>query len=107
MRARRRMTARGAMVWTTRGHNGGVGARVACSRRYIQNRSTLGTGDLGKDLAVAAVAAWIFGPPINHFANGPTGTAFGGLGLRVGAFVVPVTLGLLLAHALNYGSIIY
>jgi len=73
---------------------------------YIQNRSALGTGDLGRDLAVVAVAAWILGPPINHFANGHTGTAFGSLGLRVGAFVVPVTLGLLLAQALNHGSII-
>jgi hypothetical protein len=73
---------------------------------YIQNRSALAASDLGKDLAVLATAAWILGPPINHLANGHTRTAFGSLGLRVGALVVPVTLGLLLAKALNHGSVL-
>jgi hypothetical protein len=68
---------------------------------YIQNETSLAATGRGTDLALLALTAWLVGPAINHGAHGHPRKAFGSLGLRMGAVVAPIAVGLLLNAAIN------
>ena len=81
---------------------GGLGLIIVGG--VMTNQPGTSTPALGKDLIALGFAAWFLGPPVNHLANRHVGRAFGSLGMRLGAFVVPIAAGFLLSSAVNHGG---
>lgn len=82
----------------------GAGVGLVIVGGVMTNQPGPSTPALGKDLIAAGVAMWFLGPPVNHVAYGHVGRGFESLGLRLGAFLVPVAAGFLLAGAINHGG---
>jgi hypothetical protein len=82
----------------------GAGLGLVIVGGVMTNQPGQSTPALGKDLIPLGIAAWFLGPPVNHLANRHVGRAFGSLGLRLAAFVVPIAAGFGLSAAMNGGG---